>query len=91
MAKRFRSEAGSQLSTLDDDWLISDVADEGVRIINNRTNHSTVLGYDHIHHFTSDPARGARYGFLTLNIQVHIGGNRVWIEPTFRPGAALVD
>ena len=89
IAKRFFGEAGPQLPPVDDDWLITEVGEEGVRISNTATHHGTVLGYDHIHHFTSDPARGARTGFLILNVQIHIGGNRLWIEPTFRPGEAL--
>ena len=62
-----------------------------MRISNTATGHGAILGYDHIHHFTSDPARGARSGFLILNVQIHIGGSRLWIEPTFRPGEALAD
>jgi len=90
-AKRFFGEAGPQLPPVDDDWMIQDVGEEGVRISNSATGHGTVLGYDHIHHFMSDPARGARSGFLILNVQIHIGGNRLWIEPTCRPGEALAD
>ena len=28
---------------------------------------------------------------MILNVQVHIGGNQLWIEPTFHPGEALAD
>ena len=90
MAKRYMGD--SELEPLDDDWLIENVGNDGVRIKNIRTHHGTVLGYDHIHHFTSDPARsahGIKYGFLTLNVQIHIGGNRLWIEPPLRPGEAI--
>ncbi len=54
---------------------------------------STVLAKDHIHHFTSDPARGgadARKGFLTLNVQLFIQGANAWVRPTLRPGEALL-
>ena len=87
IAKRYRG--GSELERLDDDWLIEGVGVIGVRIQNTRTKHWTMLGYDHIHHFTSGPARSAKgYGFLTLNVQVHIRGKDLWIEPT-RPGKPI--
>lgn len=91
IAKRFFGESGPQLPPVDDDWLFQEVADDGVRISNTATWHWTILGYDHIHHFMSDAARGAGYGFLILNVQIHVRGNRLWIEPTFRPGEALPD
>ena len=91
IAKRFFGEVGPPLPPVDDAWLIQEVGEEGVRISNTATGHGAILGYDHIHHFTSDPARGARSGFLILNVQMNIGGSRLWIEPTFRPGEALAD
>jgi hypothetical protein len=89
VAKRFNGRDGPRLPVMDDDWRIQQVLEEGVGIQNTRTDHGTVLGYDHIHHWTSDPARGKRYGFLTLNVQIHIGGSHLWIEPTSRPGEPL--
>lgn len=90
MAKRFDGRGGPRLLSLDDDWSIQP-DDDGVKITNIRTGHDSVLGYDHIHHFTSDPSRGTNCGFLTLNVQVHIGGDHLWIEPTARPGEPLPD
>jgi hypothetical protein len=75
IAKRFDGGPGGwPLPDMDDDWRIGTISDEGVPISSLRTDHGTTLGYDHIHHFTSDPQRGERYGFLTLTVQVHIGG-----------------
>jgi hypothetical protein len=82
-------EAGNELPSIDDDWIIQDVSSAGVRISNLRTQHTTTLGADHIHHFTSNPDRtqgGVRYGFLTLNIQVFLQGNNLRIRPNHRPG-----
>ena len=90
IAKRFYGANGPQLPPVDDDWLIHEVGDV-VRISNTATGHGTVLGLDQIHHYSTDPPRGERIGFLTLNVQVHIGGNALWTEPTFRPGEALPD
>jgi hypothetical protein len=89
IAKRFNGRGGPRLPDMDDEWRIQQVLDQGVGIQNIRTDHGTVLGYDHIHHWTSDPARGKTYGFLILNVQIHIAGNHLWIEPAFRPGEPL--
>lgn len=91
VANRFHGAGGPQLPPVDDDWMITGVEDNGVRISNNHTGHGTVLGWDQIHHYATDPDRGARNGFLILNTQVSIGGNSLWCEPTFRPGEAMPD
>jgi hypothetical protein len=91
IAKRFYGADGPQLPPVDDDWLINEVGDNAVQITNAATGHAPMLGLDHIHHYSTDPIRGPRCGFLTLNVQLHIGGNSAWIEPTFRPGEALPD
>ena len=91
VAKRFNGADGPQLPPVDDDWMITSVGDNGVSISNNHTGHGTMLGWDQIHHWSTDPDRGGRNGFLTLNTQINIGGNRLWCEPTFRPGEALPD
>jgi hypothetical protein len=58
---------------------------------NNHTGLGTLLAWDQIHHYATDPDRGERNGFLILNTQVNIGGNSLWCELTFRPGEALPD
>lgn len=82
-------ENGRLLDPIDDDWLLESVTDDGARISNSRTGHFTTLGFDHIYEFTSNPDRSrgdARYGFLTLKVQIHLRGNSLWIMPTPRPG-----
>jgi hypothetical protein len=82
------NQYGQELAVMDDDWIIEDVADAGVHISNPVTGHKTILGYDHIHHFTSNPNRSQselKFGFLTLNVQISLQGNKVLVEPT-RPG-----
>jgi hypothetical protein len=81
-------ENGRELPQIDDDWIIEEVSDSGVRISDSR-GHVTILGKDHIHHFTSNPDRsrtGIPHGFLTLNVQVFLQGNRLWVRPCARPG-----
>jgi hypothetical protein len=82
-------DSGRELPSIDDDWIIEDVSTGGVRVRNARTEHVTTLGKDHIHHFTSNPDRsqgGIPYGFLTLNVQVFLQGNKLWVRPSARPG-----
>ena len=89
IAKRFLGEGGPELPPRDNDWEIESASKVGVKIRNTDTDHSTTLGYDHIHEYKSDPGRGEKYGFAILNVQLHIAGCRLWIEPTLRPGEAL--
>jgi hypothetical protein len=82
-------ENGTLLEPIDDDWLLESVTDQGARINNPRTGHFTTLGFDHIYEFTSNPDRScgeARYGFLTLKIQISMKGNSLTIRPSPRSG-----
>jgi len=86
-------DIGRELPLQNDDWLIQEVTDTGVRISNIRTGHVITLGKDHVHHFTSNPDRsiayGLQYGFLTLLIQIYLQGNSFEIRPCSRPGERL--
>jgi hypothetical protein len=78
-------------SVADDDWAISDVRGDQVILQNSRTGQSLVLGQDHVHHYTSNPARSTdtvSYGFLTLNVQVFVRGHHIDVRPT-QPGVPL--
>ena len=89
MAKRFvGAPTGPQLPPVDDDWLIQGFEKNGLRISNNATGHGTVLGFDHIREFATDPVRGQGNGTLILKSQVHIGGNSLWTEPIV-PGGSV--
>lgn len=82
VAKRFQGSI--ELSQIDDEWVIEQITDKGVTIKNMRTDHSKVLGFDHIHHYTSDPSKdfdGFEHGFLTLMVQLSLDGLHVRIEP----------
>jgi hypothetical protein len=92
IARRF-DENGRELEQIDDDWIVCEVSDDGVKISNVRTAHFTILGRDHIHHFTSNPDRsvsGVKCGFLTLNVQVLLRGSTLSIEPT-APGVPAAE
>lgn len=81
---------GQALPPADDVWIIEAVSDDGVRVSNTRTHHRTLLGKDHIHHYTTNPDATARtgipHGFFTLNVQVYLRGANLTITPTQRPG-----
>jgi hypothetical protein len=90
---RYLDEQGRVVVTQPENcWIVQSVEKDGVLIGHISTGHYRVLGYDHIHKFTSDgsDANGPR-GFLTLTVQVTVQGNEVRVVPT-RPGepAALV-
>jgi hypothetical protein len=74
---------------MDDDWIILSAVDDGLKVANVRTQHQFTLGYDHVHHFTSDTTRQegeTKFGFLVLLVQIYLQGSSLTIEPTLRPG-----
>jgi hypothetical protein len=82
-------EYGRELPPVGDVWLVEKVMEVGVYITNPSTGHFTILGNDHIHHFTSNPAlsqNGAQHGFFVLNVQIFLQGSRVSVTPNGRPG-----
>jgi hypothetical protein len=86
VARRF--DATRELPRIDDDWLVEDTSQDGLRLKNSRTGHGILLPYDHIHDFRSDPSeypREVKRGFLMLLSQVWLQGNRAGIEPLMRP------
>lgn len=89
MARRYEGGIGTgkELASVDDDWIIENIKDEGVEVSNIRTQHRTTLGYDHIREFLSDPERdrdGMKHGFLILKIQIYISGIHLKIEPILK-------
>jgi len=83
---------GRKLPSIADDWIIEDVSADGVRIKNVRTDHTTVLGKDHIYDYVSNPDRsqhGVKHGFLTLKVQLFLSAKGVSITPTARPGESV--
>ena len=77
---------GYPLPQIDDEWRIDSVTDEGVRLSLARTGHARTLGFDNLHHYSSDRVeRGETHGFLVLNVQLTIHGNDIHVTPT-RPG-----
>lgn len=75
---------------IDDEWVVEDVTNEGVRLFLPRTGHGRTLGFDNVHHFSTDRKHaGITYGFYTLNVQLTIQGNDVRLIPT-RPGEPVV-
>ena len=82
-------ENGRELEPMDDDWIFGDVSNDTLRISNVRTGHVATLGKDHVHHFTTNPHRseqGVKHGFLTLNVQIFLQGDNLWVRPNARPG-----
>ena len=87
VARRFDEER--ELPQVDDDWIIRRVTNEGVELLNTRTNHCPTLGTDHIYSYSTDPDRsrgGVPHGKLILLVQLILRGNGVFSEPVGRPG-----
>jgi hypothetical protein len=81
---------GYPLPQIDDEWRVESVTDDGVRLFLQRTGHDRTLGFDNVHHYSTDRIeQGVPRGFLTLNVQLSIQGNDVHITPT-RPGETTV-
>lgn len=73
---------GQELPALDRAWQVGQASvDGGVPIELHETGHGMVLNWDNILEYSSDPIRGERYGFLHLKVQLHMGGNKIWVEP----------
>ena len=82
-------EYGRKLPAVADEWIIEDVSADGVRIKNVRTDHTTILGKDHIYDYVSNPDQsqgGIKHGFLTLKVQIFLKPKGLSITPTARPG-----
>ena len=78
---------GQWLPPIDDEWIIIEVGEQALRISNNRTGHAPLLGFDHVHHYVTDPARdwdGLKHGFLELDVQLTLSGCNVFTEPLRR-------
>jgi hypothetical protein len=83
---------GRELLPDDGVWMVEKVTEAGVHITNPRTGHFTLLGHDHIHHFTSDPMasqNGVSHGFFMLNVQLFLQGTSVRVTPNGRPGGKV--
>ena len=83
-----------ELEQFGNDWIIDKISDEGLEINDTWSGYRVILGFDHIHNYTSDPNRnydGLRHGILVLNVQLSINVNtwKVSIEPTERPGKSV--
>jgi hypothetical protein len=92
IAKRFKGGPGGlSLPPVDDVWKYTRYDENGVWIENTATHHCTLLRWDQMYDYLSDNQLSQPSGFLNLKVQLNIGGDRLWIEPTFRPGQALPD
>jgi len=92
IAKRFKGgHGGLPLPPVDDVWKYTRYDENGIWIENTVTHHSTLLRWDQMYDYLSDNRLGQPSGFLNLKVQLNIGGDRLWIEPTARPGQGLPD
>ncbi len=83
LPKRRDDLTGSWLQPVDDEWVIKEVTDAGVRLHNIATGHDFTLGADNIREYRSSISRTP--GFLLLRCQLTLHGPAVLIEPTVGP------
>lgn len=77
-----------ELPRIDDEWVVESVEQDGANLRNLRTDHKVIVAWDHLHSYTSDPARnseGVKSGFARLRVQVFLYADRAEIEP-LEPG-----
>jgi hypothetical protein len=84
-------KTGRELGGGNQDWIVQSVDENAIQIGTNEiVGLTTRLGKDHIHHFTSNPARsavdGLQYGFLSLMVQLFIQADTITYRPCSRPG-----
>lgn len=82
-----RTVDGNWLPEIDDDWILTEVSECGLHIQNVRTDHAPLIGFDHVHHYVTDPARdwdGLKHGFLDLNVRLTLSGCNVFTDPIHR-------
>lgn len=75
---------GKELEPADHDWRIKNTNEKGIEVENLYTGHCTILGYDHIREFLTDPSRGfdgTKHGFLHLKVQIRMSGIHLQVEP----------
>ncbi|HEY4359397.1 MAG TPA: hypothetical protein VGN17_00410 [Bryobacteraceae bacterium] len=73
---------GTELEALDRDWRITRASrKDGVTLELDATGHGVTLNWDNILEFNTDSVRGEQYGFLSLKMQIHLGGSKLWLEP----------
>ena len=69
---------------------VTALRDNAIEIQNTRTGQSTLLGFDHLYSYMSDPARSQgmeEHGFLQLHVEVRLGRNSVEVLPLPPPRA----
>jgi hypothetical protein len=76
---------------VEDDWWLSDISEDGVKLTNRATQHVRYLGLDHVHHYMDDPNpyTGGVTGILVLNVQLLMFEGVLHAEPILRPGQPL--
>jgi hypothetical protein len=81
--------AGEPLPPEQHVWILDHISEESVRISNLHLGHVVTLARAHCHHFKVDPERSrwrTRHGVLTLNVQLFLQGDHVWVRRNRGPG-----
>ncbi len=80
IAKWFDGLTSAALDPMDHRWFIYAIDKQKGLSLTIGTGHGFTLPYDHIREYMSDTS-GDCDGLLLLKGQVHLKGDRLWIEP----------
>jgi len=91
-ALQIYNDSGVLVDTVEDAWFLTEISEAGVRLQSRDTQHSKVIGLDHIHNYLEDP-EGQRTagtaGTLVMNVQLLLHEGMLLAEPVAPPGSAL--
>jgi len=86
------NDSGVLTDTVEDAWFLTEITEDSVRLQSRDTQHSKVIGLDHIHNYMEDP-EGQRTmgttGTLVMNVQLLLHEGALLAEPVAPPGNAL--
>ncbi len=79
-------------NTVEDAWFMSQITEDSLQLQSRDTQHTKVIGLDHIHHYMEDPegqrATGTA-GTLVMNVQLLLHEGVLLTEPVAAPGTPL--
>lgn len=86
------NDSGVLTGTVEDAWFLSEITEDSLRLQSRDTQHSKVIGLDHIHSYMEDP-EGQRTmgttGTLVMNVQLLLHEGVLLAEPVAPPGNVL--
>jgi hypothetical protein len=80
--------------SVDDAWIVTEIADDSFKLRNRASDHTIQLGFDSLVNFVEDPAGKVQHqtqGILVLKAQLYMHEGLLKFAPTIAPGKELRD